>query len=68
MKYENEHWELPPSNEALPLSVIRKHIQDKYGRLTEKTIKHLVEHYQSLDEVADVLDVPPKVVSNLMVY
>ena len=68
MEYENEHWELPPGNEVLPLSVIRKHIQEKYGRLTEKPLKHLLEHYQSLDEVARVLAVPPKVVSNLMVY
>lgn len=68
MEYENEHGELPPGNEVLPLSVIKKHIQEKYGRLTEKTLKHLLEHYQSLDEVARVLDVPPKVVSNLMVY
>ena len=68
MEYENEHWELPPGNEVLPLSVIRKHIQEKYGGLAEKTLKHLLEQYQSLDEVARVLDVSPKVVSNLMVY
>ena len=68
MEYENEHWELPPGNGVLPLSVISKHIQKKYGRLTHKILKHLLEHYQSLDEVARILNVPPKVVSNLMVY
>ncbi len=68
MEYENEHCELPPGNEVLPLSAIRKHIQEKYGRLTQKIFKQLLEHYQSLDEVACVLDVPPKVVINLMVY
>lgn len=68
MEYENEHWELPPGNEVLPLSVITKYIQEKYGRFTAKILKHLLEQYQSLDEIARALDVPPKVVSNLMVY
>ena len=68
MEYENEHWELPPGNEILPLSVIMKRIQKKYGRLSQKTLKQLIERHQSLKEIAHVLSVPPIVVSNLMVY
>jgi len=68
MEYENEHWELPPGNEALPLSVIRKQIEQKHGRLTERTLRDLLEHDQSPDKVARTLGVPPPIINNLMVY
>ena len=68
MEYENEHWELPPGNEALPVTAIRRYIEQRYGRFTEKILRGLLEHHGSPDKVAGVLGVPQAVVENLLVY
>jgi len=62
VEYENEHWELPPGNEALPVTAIRRYIEQRHGRFTEKTLRGLLEHHQSPDKVAGVLGVPSAVV------
>ena len=68
MEYENEHWELPPGNEVLPTTAIRRYIEQRHGRFTEKTLRDLLEHHGAPDKVASVLGVPPAVVENLVVY
>ena len=68
MEYENKHWELPPGNEALPTTAIRRYIEQRHGRFTEKTLRDLLEHHGSPDKVASVLGVSPAVVENLVVY
>lgn len=68
MEYENEHWELPPGNEVLPVTAIRRYIEQRHGRFTEKTLRELLEHHGSPDKVAGVLGVPHAVVENLLVY
>jgi len=69
MEYENEHWELPPGNEALPITAIRRHIEQRHGRFTERTLRDLLaEHHGTADKVAGVLGVPSYVVENLVVY
>lgn len=68
MEYENEHWELPPGNEALPITAIKRYIEQRHGRFTEKTLRGLLEHHGSPDKVAGLLGVPPAVVENLVVY
>ena len=67
LEYENRHWELPPGNEALPMTVVRRHIEQRLGKFTEQILRDLL-HHGSLDEVAGTLGVPPSVVENLIVY
>ena len=68
MEYENEHWELPPGNEDLPLKIIREEIKQKYGDKIEIILRDLLEKHKTADSVAVILGVPQYVISSLVVF
>jgi len=69
IRYEYEHWELPPGNGNLPLSKITNHIQTSHSeRAAQEVIKNLLRQHRSPDEIATLLNMPREIIYSLIVY
>lgn len=69
IRYEYEHWELPPGNENLPLSKVISRIQTSHNeRSAKEMIKDLLRQHLSPDEIATLLSIPKEIIYSLIVY
>jgi len=69
IEYEYQHGELPPGNEALPLAIIIKEIEQKHGgRPAEETLRDLLRQHQSPDEVAPLLGTTKEIIHSLSIF
>jgi hypothetical protein len=68
LEYENEHWELPPGNDRLELSALRKLVMQVYGLSTEQLVLEVIRGRQAAAKVADDLSISQAIITNLVVY
>ena len=68
LEYENEHWELPPGNDRLELSPLKKQIEQVCGVSVEQMVQDLLQGKRLSDQAADMLNVSPAIIDNLVVY
>ena len=68
MEYENKHWEFPPGSEVLPITVIRRYIEQGYGRFAEKTLGAQLQHHGHLTELLVWWGLSPSIVDKLVIY
>ena len=68
LEYESEHWELPPGNDRLELSPLRKRIDKLFGITAEQMVKDLLQKNRDIADVAAKLDISPAIINNLIVY
>jgi hypothetical protein len=69
IEYEYELGELPPGNEVLPLSVIKKEIEQKYGgKPAKETLRDLLRQNRMLDEVSRLLGTTQEIIHSLTIF
>jgi hypothetical protein len=68
LEYESQHWELPPGNDRLELSPIKKRIKDEFGVSTDLIVRDLLRGKLEVPQVAAKLNVSPAIINNLIVY
>ncbi len=67
-EYENEHWELPPGNDRLEKAAVFRRVEQRYGRLDERSFKELLQQHKTTEKLANVLGIPPVIIDNLKIY
>jgi hypothetical protein len=71
-EYENKHYELPPGNDHLEKSVIKKKLEQKVGDISRKKLEiklnGLLLKYSTIPALAKYLELPVVIVENLFTY
>lgn len=68
LEYENQHWELPPGNDRLDLSPVKKRIKALLGISMEQLVADLHQGKLEVSEVVEKTHISPAIINNFIVY